>query len=146
MRLIDVARRTKIWAGKAGCAASKALIRASTGTKYRDYDESHYSSLAVATLVTGTQAAWVSSGDDVFPQFESSYDRYAGGGCDGDGVSLSSGDDVISTASSNSADRRADKGAPAMVFPSSGDDVIWIGTSTRADRLASGASDPALSQ
>jgi type I site-specific restriction endonuclease len=60
----------------------------------------------------------------------------------------SSGDDVMSVASSTYADKHANEVARApMVFPSSGDDVIaWTGSSTRADQLAAGASDPALSK
>jgi hypothetical protein len=88
----------------------------------------------VASLVAGSQAAlaFPSSGDDVFPQFQSSYaDRHAVKGAPAM-VFPSNGDEVISIGGSTYTDRHPNKAAPAMVFPSGGDDIIWARTSTRA--------------
>ena len=106
--------------------------------------------VVVASLVAGAQAAlaFPSNGDDVLPQFQSSYsDRYADKGTPAMQFPAS-GDEAMPVVSSTYADRHAGGIVYApMVFPVAGDDVIiFTGTSTRADRFAAGASDPALSE
>jgi hypothetical protein len=143
MRSIDVASvRRKIWAGKAGCAASKALEGlqgALHGIEKEITMKRVIQVLVLATLVTTAQASPFPADGELVPlAAQSTYaDRHAGN-MQGGNWSASEGELVALPAQSTYADRHANEASrTGSAFPGGDGELVALPSqSTYADRFA----------